>query len=206
MSTIEYTPGFSTGKYHKTCSGCGKVFRTDSRNARFGPEGLCKCLARRAQSRTKRARERRAYHRNPDYHRHHSRIRAEARKIMEWYLRASKLAPGCQYPGCKHQGWEVWKKVLQVHHTFGGDLPPNPPSDGVGGYIDVRAYLSIYCRNHHGIADHCVEKKQLPVLWKPFPPEDWATWHLRLRTTDSRKFWLTPMSILFQEFMRSGSA
>lgn len=198
MSTQEI---HGEGRFVKTCQGCKKQFRTNARNARFGPAELCKCLERRAKKRTKRARERRAYHRNPDYHRTHSRIRAEARKIMEWYLRSNGLEPGCAYPGCKHQGWSVWKRILQVHHTWGGDLPPNPPSDGHGGWIDVKAYLNIYCRNHHGLADQAVEKNHLPVLWTPLPKESFATWHLRLRRTNPRKFFMTPMLDLLREYL-----
>ncbi len=80
-----------SGRYEKICQGCKKQFRTDGRNARFGPPELCSCLERRAKNRLKRKREKRLYHKNPQYHREHSRIRAEARKAMDWHLRSNDL-------------------------------------------------------------------------------------------------------------------
>jgi hypothetical protein len=103
----------TTGKYVKTCRGCKREFRSDARNARYGPPGFCKCLERRTKQRQKRAKERRAYAKNPEVFRARTRSRTEARKIVlkHFGIETKKgqliivdqdkvYSLGCNSPGC----------------------------------------------------------------------------------------------------------
>jgi hypothetical protein len=199
MSTATSTEIPGEGKYLKVCVGCKKPFRSDARNTRYSP--FCKCAEKKAKTRNKRRRERRSYHRDPARYQERSRVRALARKIMEAYLREHGLEPGCAHPNCDKQGWKFWKGTLQVHHTFGGDIPPNPPCREDGTYYDVKAYLGVVCRSHHDLYDQCIEKNYLPVLYVPLPDKDWGTWLCDLRRDQPKKFWFTPRDVLFKEFM-----
>lgn len=102
----------TTGRYLKNCKGCKKEFRTDARGQRFGPPEVCKCAERRAKQRNKRARERRAYARNPEQFKALSRTRAEARRLVLAFhgvtvksdgkisLEDGYETLGCNSPGC----------------------------------------------------------------------------------------------------------
>lgn len=114
------------GTFQKKCKGCGAEFTSEGRGARFAPPEVCNCLAKRAKTRNKRARERRAYARDPETHKALSKTRAEARKMV---LAAhgitiksdgrvildgtGYLKLGCNSPGCKHNFARYYQEELE---------------------------------------------------------------------------------------------
>jgi hypothetical protein len=113
VKSTETLPG--EGKFVKSCKGCGKQFRSPSRNTRFGPPELCKCAERRDKHRAKRRRERAEYHRDPETFRAKSRSRNQARRKLLAYFGVvlksdgrvlmddRSYSVGCNSPGCCHQ-------------------------------------------------------------------------------------------------------
>lgn len=194
-------PIFGEGRFLKTCAGCGKQFRTDARNARLGPPDVCKCLERRYKLRLKRRKERRRYHRDPSIPRALSRTRAEARKIMESYLRRNELEPACQawvkqpdgsFAPCKHHGWSSWKHILHVHHRW-GDPFKNPTCD------EEIHFLGITCRRHHDLFDRAVEGHGALELWSP-PAKSFVEELVELRATQPRRFFAVSVHTLYKEY------
>lgn len=191
MSSKPNVPVFGTGRFLKTCTGCKKEFRTDARNARYGPPELCKCLERKAKLRTKRRKERAKYRKNPEKFRALSAARALSRKNLIEHYKKNDLIPACRgftkNGPCSVRGWNRIKD-LHAHHNDHNPFNDDP---------DVNTWW--YCRRHHEHADHAVDHGSL-VLYVP-RKRDWIDYLVHLRTTNTRKFFTVSVHQLWEQWL-----